>query len=424
MDSKFVLLNMKLSGIKSITKEIELSFSNKILKEEFDNSKYRIKGIFGPNGSGKSSLCDAVKIFKLVMLDSNYMNKCNREHLLENYIADNGKLFIEMIYAKLDENSKIQKIYVKAIELKRQGETTRISRDSLYELKGINLYNKRNIIYELSNGEITSYCGPKREMNFINECLNNIGRNLTLNQFILAHSPRGASVHRLTILDSILDSTLFALNLTTYNDEEINLSYLKEVVENLKFHRYDYNLDLFNKFIEDSVHVSINPDKVDFNNMEEYNNQIINLTNYLKQFLNISVIKTNIEKLYYCNRCFNYLIYNDKRKVLISDESDGIKKLISLYYLIVKLHDGAILFIDDLDINIHDVLLIKLLEYMVMNSNGQLVFTSHNLSPMTMLKSYKDSINFLNNDSTIITWTKSGNADPISQYRKGLVFTS
>ena len=74
-----------------------------------------------------------------------------------------------------------------------------------------------------------------------------------------------------------------------------------------------------------------------------------------------------------------------------------------------NIEKGQVVFIDEFDANIHDVLLIRLLEYIVNYSKGQLIFTTHNLAPMEVLKNAKHSIDFLSPDSRIVSWTKSGN---------------
>ena len=66
--------------------------------------------------------------------------------------------------------------------------------------------------------------------------------------------------------------------------------------------------------------------------------------------------------------------------------------------------DGQITFIDELDANINDVYLDKLIEYFILYGNGQLCFTAHNLSPMSLLKRNKESINFISSINTVHTW--------------------
>ena len=79
------------------------------------------------------------------------------------------------------------------------------------------------------------------------------------------------------------------------------------------------------------------------------------------------------------------------------------------------------MFIDELDANIHDYYLCKLLEFTAEYSNGQLCFTTHNLGPMKVLKNYKKSIDFISRDNDITSWVKNGHYDVTSLYSKGFI---
>ena len=78
MDNLVYLLNMTVSGIKSIKKEICLDFYKKTIDKKFDPNKYRIKAIYGENGCGKSAIITAVKIFQDLMIKDNYLNQKHR----------------------------------------------------------------------------------------------------------------------------------------------------------------------------------------------------------------------------------------------------------------------------------------------------------------------------------------------------------
>ena len=60
-------------------------------------------------------------------------------------------------------------------------------------------------------------------------------------------------------------------------------------------------------------------------------------------------------------------------------ESAGIKHLIEMYNALKLASMGAVVFIDELDANINDVMLGKLIEFFNYYGDGQLCFT--NLSP-------------------------------------------
>ena len=85
------------------------------------------------------------------------------------------------------------------------------------------------------------------------------------------------------------------------------------------------------------------------------------------------------------------------------------------------IQDGQITFIDELDANINDVYLDKLIEYFILYGNGQLCFTAHNLSPMSLLKRNKESINFISSINTVHTWANNGNQTPARAYRNGFI---
>ena len=102
-------------------------------------------------------------------------------------------------------------------------------------------------------------------------------------------------------------------------------------------------------------------------------------------------------------------------------ESTGIKKIIDLYSMFVLASRGAIVFIDELDSNINDVYLCKIIEYFKYYGKGQLCFTSHNTDPMQVLRDNNKSIDFISRDNRIIPWVKNGHYTPDSLYKNGMI---
>ena len=82
---------------------------------------------------------------------------------------------------------------------------------------------------------------------------------------------------------------------------------------------------------------------------------------------------------------------------------------------------GNIVFIDELDSNLHDVYLCALLEYLMEYGEGQLCFTTHNIGPMDILRKNQKSIDFLSVDRTVYQWTKNGNYSPSKLYKNGMI---
>ena len=77
-----------------------------------------------------------------------------------------------------------------------------------------------------------------------------------------------------------------------------------------------------------------------------------------------------------------------EHEIPLQYESDGIKKLISiLYVMILAYHDASITAaIDELDSGIFEYLLGELLHIFEESGKGQLIFTSHNLRPLEVLQ--------------------------------------
>lgn len=79
-------------------------------------------------------------------------------------------------------------------------------------------------------------------------------------------------------------------------------------------------------------------------------------------------------------------------KISLSNESDGIKKIISILSAIIAMYNkkNITVVVDELDAGIFEYLLGEILEVLDKGTQGQLIFTSHNLRPLEKLN--KDSI--------------------------------
>ena len=102
-------------------------------------------------------------------------------------------------------------------------------------------------------------------------------------------------------------------------------------------------------------------------------------------------------------------------------ESTGIKKLVRMFDSLQNADAGGISFIDEMDSNLNDVYLCKLVEYFMYYGKGQLCFTTHNLDPMSVLKNNRNSIDFLTSENEVISWKITGNAAPDRYYRNGMI---
>ena len=60
---KYYLLEYAVSGIKSLNKEIKISFYNNTLGKEIDMTNHNIKAIYGENGAGKSAIVHGIEFY-------------------------------------------------------------------------------------------------------------------------------------------------------------------------------------------------------------------------------------------------------------------------------------------------------------------------------------------------------------------------
>ena len=102
----FYLTKYSVNGIKSIDKEMSLSFYKKTITKTLDTQNYHVKGIYGMNGSGKSAIINSVDILKNIIMDDDYLKnpfiqkelnelinkKQNQLYLKVEFLCDLGDL--------------------------------------------------------------------------------------------------------------------------------------------------------------------------------------------------------------------------------------------------------------------------------------------------------------------------------------------
>lgn len=82
------------------------------------------------------------------------------------------------------------------------------------------------------------------------------------------------------------------------------------------------------------------------------------------------------------------LSVRDNIPILLKYESDGIKKIISILGIIIDMYNNptVTLVVDELDSGIFEYLLGEIVKILEESGKGQLIFTSHNLRPLELLK--------------------------------------
>lgn len=128
---------------------------------------------------------------------------------------------------------------------------------------------------------------------------------------------------------------------------------------------------------------------------KEYKDKLIILAKICSQFL------SNIDDLYYSVHQYDknhieYKLYgkNNSYKVTIDfeKESEGIKQIVYLIYYLLEATKNKIVVIDNIDTNVHPILLKSIIEFFYNKIEGQVIYTSSNSIALLDIKELKNMI--------------------------------
>jgi len=372
---EFYLLEFRLKGIKNIEKEIAINFYKQDIRK-FNRDNYNVKGIFGRNGIGKTAIIKGIEILRNIVLDNDYLILKNS--LLNEMINKKlKKCHLSTEFLVIDEEKR-KHIFEHSIDLKL---------DYFKNLDGIeklsmNLLDRKSIVKLLVNdivkGRKNRLESEKFEFIYLYVLYSKI--NVFTHLEDSHYKMVSVNFENQNWLDKIyidyINQEGKKRNILLKTKEEIN--FLKKSLK-----RKEKFLKLFNPEIE-----KIEFEKKDFD-----------------------------EKYYEIEYIFCYKEY----KINFEYESMGMKSLFRLFDVLDTVNNGGIVFVDEIDMSIHDLYLNRLIEFFAENGKGQFVFTAHNTSILDTLKKYKNSIDFVTEYQEIKPWIKNGNYSPRKQYLEGML---
>ncbi len=418
----FFLVHLKLNGIKNISNEIELDFYNKILTK-FNPEMNRVKAIYGENGSGKTAIVTAVNIAKKIVLNPGYLKQVDTQSFLQEIInKKNKELIMEFEYVTYKE--KEVNLYKYSICLSQNPYGIyELKREKLEVIRNYTKNKKYSTVFEAENGQIINIAvDSDRRAELERKTTNTLQETPLAFKFLSEKSEIDD-----TGLD-VISVVLFFFSITVYLDEEDmhEIYLINKLVESLKNSSMDgKSRELYSVLSKQLFYIdSKGRDIVNKKDFVEYKKKIDRLEKFIKIFKpdlhSIKIEKRDDGDSYKCELIFNYGKYTVNREF----ESTGIKKMIRIFDVLSNADEGNISFVDEMDSNINDVYLCKIIEYFVNYSKGQLCFTTHNLDPMSILKYSKNSIDFLSADNKVVSWKVTGNAAPDRFYRNGMIENS
>jgi len=376
METIVRLIDLKINNLKNV-KDGELKTAS-----TFENiSKSDVIGIYGQNGSGKTAI---VKAFDLLYsLLNNVKLPLNREFLI--YFGE-SKLKLE--YEFLIKND-LGEYYLKYKVIINNGdERLLINSEELSYKKNVqkSVYKKFiSINKKKSNfGDSTKYI-KKEDKIAINGALDIFteDRSYIFNLKLFKSFRKFLTDEHIKLVNNLLID--FNKNFHVISDIQ-NGIVLANMFMPMDIQMKDSSRNVMYELNQSTV---IEKDKYEF--IKKSINEINEVLCILIPNLKIEVNKIGSETMIDGEEGIRYEFLSVKNniKLPLRCESSGVIKLISILSSLITVNNNpnALVIIDELDSNIFEVLLGQIIGAINENGKGQLIFTSHNLRILEVLKS-------------------------------------
>lgn len=297
----------------------------------------------------------------------------------------------------------------------------------MLKVKNGNYANQKyKVVYESRAGELAQIHCTDGMKQWIEKKSANLLSSYTLLQICtmnINEMPENRDImDREFIYDLIICFGLFLLIRVYIGEEDQHeLYFLQKRMQGSGSDTHTLMEEFFSEEKNGNLFFSVNDKIVSKKHYEKYKEKIDRLARFI-QIFKPDLVKIDIEskengETYVCDLNLNYGDYVINKEF----ESTGIRKLIRLFDCFFMASTVGIVFIDEMDANLNDVYLCRLIEYFMYYGKGQLCFTTHNLDPMSVLKENRNSIDFLSSDNHLVSWTSRGNALPENCYRNGMI---
>lgn len=425
MDNLVYLLNVRMSGIKSIKNEIRLDFYKKTVDKNFDPDKFRVKAIYGENGSGKTAIITGIKIFQDLMLSNQYLNESKNQRFLDEIInKETSRFTFGCEYITGEEESYI--VYDYNFELEKNNKGDYVIKHESLNFKNGNYPNNNYInVYECNNGELINInCNETVKYIIQKKTFNLLNKNPFMSLYIVDYTSTIEKDKEFSYNIAAMLFLIALINVYINEEDKHDIYFLRKTIRESHEKSSEY-IDDINEILDTiSVYSGFDDNSISKSEFDKYKESVKQLTKFIQIFKrelkSIDIDAKDDGDNYRCELIFNYGNY----KVNKEFESTGIKKLVRLYSAFKAANNYGIAFVDEMDSNINDIYLCKLIEYFMYYGKGQLCFTMHNVDPMSLLKQNKNSIDFLSSDNKIVSWISKGHASPENYYKNGMIENS
>ena len=425
MDNLVYLLNVRMSGIKSIKNEIRLDFYKKTVDKNFDPDKFRVKAIYGENGSGKTAIITGIKIFQDLMLSNQYLNESKNQRFLDEIInKETSRFTFGCEYITGEEESYI--VYDYNFELEKNNKGDYVIKHESLNLKNGNYPNNNYVnVFECDNGELININCNETVKNIIEKkTFNLLNKNPFMSLYIVDYTSVIEKDKEFSYNIAVMLFLIALINVYINEEDKHDIYFLRKTIRESHEKSSEYINDINEILDTISVYSGFDDNSISKSEFDKYKESVKQLTKFIQIFKrelkSIDIDAKDDGDNYRCELIFNYGNY----KVNKEFESTGIKKLVRLYSAFKAANNYGIAVVDEMDSNINDIYLCKLIEYFMYYGKGQLCFTMHNVDPMSLLKQNKNSIDFLSSDNKIVSWVSKGHASPENYYKNGMIENS
>lgn len=360
-----------------------------------------ILGVYGQNGSGKTTLVQAIRIVKYLL-----MGKSLPSSFFDIIQIDKIAAKIEVVFSLEDQN----KYYVRySCQIKKtENSSQNISTEYNNETENVLTVAEENLSYSVYQNDKFSYLTtliktrpdssvffePQTKFNEFSGNSNSAKNDLFIAYKVSNETSKSFIFQKntlkifkdncnnkeyLKIIDSLVYYSNFHLFVVdTRNDALINMNILMPINFNI---RQENGITIGSIILKTDDSENRIPEKV----FASISKSIDSMNIVLCQLIpGMSIILEDTGREYDKNGDVlirtNLVSYRNGKKISLSNESAGIKKLISVLQLLITMYNNYMtVVIDELDSGIFEYLLGELLRIISKQGKGQLIFTSHNL---------------------------------------------
>lgn len=367
------------------------------LKEEYDNKKPEIIGIYGQNGSGKTALVDAMSILKYVLL-----GKSLPENTYDYILQTSSSSELKFIFYIEQEKEKYLVFYDFELS-KTKNESVKITRENLsYKKYREGTWKSKSgiIDYDVRYKDVVFKPLKNFKMLIVNDEQNKIELSVSkklsernLNSFIFSAETEeiinkcekfSEYTNIITALKYYADVNLFIINNNHTGMINMNLiiPFSFRLSNGESITRGDLSIGISKP--------SVVPEKV-FQVVDKLINQMNIVLETIIPGLSIGIKKYGKQLIEDGSEGIRMELVSVRGefKIPLKYESDGIKKIISILSTMIAMYNNRsiCMVVDELDAGIFEHLLGEILKIISEGGKGQLIFTSHNLRPLEVLDS-------------------------------------